>query len=157
MIFNAGDQNKTLKEAGQQKIDTSPRVQEAMGESKKVTTGKQDSDTAVETGKRRISQSKDRKIGGKPSFEGYMHSPSASISINNTGYLNKDFQTSRNSENKMNKFLGNKEQLFSTNQSYSSPFQGSSRGMSITNYSKFTEQNSSSSRISAIIRNNNII
>ena len=144
MIYDAKNQNDTLKNAGQQNIDTSPRVKEAMGESKKVTTGKDNSNTAVETGKRRISQSKDRKIGGKPSFEGYMHSPSASISINNTGYLNKDFQTSRNSQNKLNQFLGNKEQIFSNNQAYAgSSLKVLGKTMSTTNYSKFTEKNSS--------------
>lgn len=157
MIFDAENQNKTLKEAGQKNIDTSPRVQEAIGESKKVTTGKEESSRSVDTGKRKISQSKDRKIGGKPSYEGYMHSPSASISINNTGYLNKDFQFSRNSDNKLNQFLGNKDQMLSKNQSTLASLQGVPRGMSVTNYSKFTESNSSSSRMSAIIRNNNII
>lgn len=157
MIFDAENQNKNLKDAGQKNIDTSPRVKEAISESKKVTTGKEESTRSVDTGKRKISQSKDRKIGGKPSYEGYMHSPSASISINNTGYLNKDFQTSRNSENKLNQFLGNKDKMLSRNQPYLGLSQTMPKGMSVTNYSKFTENNSSSSRMSAIIRNNNII
>jgi hypothetical protein len=156
MIPDISQQNKQLSDAGKTPKDTSPRVEKAVDESKKVTTGKDTTNTAVDTGKRVISNSKDRKMGGKPSFEGYMKSSSAVISMSNTGYLNPGMQTSRNSTTPTNSFLLRKDEIFAKNPSNNLGAYNNSASR-ITNYSKFTETGSSSDRISGIIKNNNLI
>ena len=156
MIFDAQSQNEQLSQAGNTLKDTSPRVEKAINESKKVTTKKEPGNTALDTGKRTISSSINRKSGGKPSFEGYMNSSSAHISLDNTGYAKKEAQKSRYSETPTNKFLETKNQLFPSSNISNIP-NGNIGSGNVTNYSNFTQSGSSSNIISGIIRNNNII
>ena len=156
MIFDAKSQNEQLSQAGKTPKDTSPRVEKAMDESQKVTTGKETRNTSVDTGKRTISSSANRKSGGRPSFEGYMNSSAAHISLNGTGYAKKEIQKSRYSDTATNKFLETKSQLFPSS-NMAGVLNKNIGSQNLTNYTNFSQSGSSSSKISGIIKNNNLI
>jgi len=156
MIFDAGYQNKTLSEAGKTPKDTSPRLDQANRQSKDVSASKGDGDSSVNKGKRRINQSSGTVIQhGRPSYEGLMSSSSAHITMNNSGYLNKNMQTSRYSENAVQKQTMSRD--MGSIPSISSLTSGIMSRANNSNYSGFTSLGSSSDRISKVIRNNNLV
>ena len=147
-------QNKELSAAGKTPKDTSPRVDKALNDSASVSSSKNpQSDLSIN--KAKIAESTARITKAKPSYEGYMNSPSAHISMNNSRYLNTRVQKARYKEKPIQKFVENKNNLLGSfnNQQNSAII---NRHVGYNSGSLF-EENSSSQRIAGIINNNNLI
>ncbi len=149
-------QNRELSNAGKTPKDTSPRLEKANQDSASVPSLKNPNGNINEN-KRKISNSARSAVitSGRPSFEGYMNSSSAHISINGSGYSNRSVQKARYKENNTQKFVENKNNLLSSLRTNSSSgiinrhFESNSSGV-------FSE-GSSSQRISNILNNNILI
>jgi hypothetical protein len=138
MIFGADKQNKNLKEASSKRIDTTPRARTSNKMAAKIASSKTSESSSSVANKTTVApQSRKTRNDGvsdpvRGSFEGLMHAPGTVIQGNNSGYLNKSFQTARY-ENKQ-KFQGvNISKNFTPFKKYDK----------ISNYSSMAAKNSS--------------
>jgi hypothetical protein len=149
-------QNKELSSAGNTPKDTSPRLEKAMQDSASVPSLK-NSEGNVTQGKKKIAHSATSavKTSGRPSYEGYMNSSSAHISMNDSGYANKSIQKARYKENSTQNFVNNKDNFLSSLTNI--PASGIINRHTSTNSSGIFAEGSSSRIISNMINNNNLI
>lgn len=149
-------QNRELSNAGKTPKDTSPRVEKANQDSASVSSSK-NPNSNINENKRKISNSARSAVitSGRPSFEGYMNSSSAHISVNGSGYSNRSVQKARYKENNTQKFIENKSNLLSALKTNSSS--GIINRHSEFNSSGVFSEGSSSQRISNILNNNSLI
>ena len=110
MIYGAKVQNKTLKAAASDRIDTSPRVQKSTQLSAKVSGSTMPG--RITGGENKVNhnpvatKNSMGHLSGKPrgSMEGLVKNSSTMIQMNGTGYLNPRFQKARYSQSQ--KFQG---------------------------------------------------
>jgi hypothetical protein len=144
MIFGADKQNKNLKEASSKRIDTTPRTRTSNKMAAKISTSKTSESSGSVANKTTVApQSRKTRNDGvsdpvRGSFEGLMNAPSTVIQGNNSGYLDKGFQTAR---------YKNKTKFEGVNISKNfTPFKKYDK---ITNYSSMAAKNSSVSKINS--------
>ena len=144
MILGVKDQNKSLSTAGKQPKDTSHRSITANKYAAKIASSKSPGKNVVSESRQKIQTSgKSDKVKG--SFEGLDNSRSAYIQMNNSGYASKAVQQARYSKDLTNKVNSN----FNLNS-----FKLETKSSIINNYSSSTMKDSSSDRLSAIVKNN---
>lgn len=137
------DQNAKLKNAGSQRIDTSPRVGKSVNLSAQVASSKLPSGSVVSDNKRAITTPVSKPVVKsdqmKGSYEGYMRSAPAYVQPKNTGYDNPANQQARYSNKKM--------QLSSSMPTLNSISNNMNRSAIIDNYSSSLKKNSSGDRL----------
>lgn len=144
MILGVKDQNKSLSAAAKQPKDTSHRSLTANKYAAKIASSKSPSQNVVFESRQKIQASgQSDKLRG--SFEGLNNSSPAHIVMNGSGYDSKKMQTARYNKNTNNEVKGN----FELNN-----FKLDTKSSIINNYSSSTMKDSSSDRLSKIIRNN---
>lgn len=144
MILSVKDQNKSLANAAKQPKDTSHRSITANKYAAKVASSKNPSKNVVSESRQKIQAAgQSDKVRG--SFEGLENASSAHILMDNTGYGSKKHQTARYSKNIKTKI--------GTNFNFNS-FTKETKSSIIDNYSSSTMRDSSSDRLSKIIKNN---
>jgi len=144
MILSVKDQNKTLASAAKQPKDTSHRSITANKYAAKIASSKSPTKNVVSESRQKIQASgQSDKVRG--SFEGLENSSPAHILMDESGYSGKRHQKARYSKNFNTKLSGN----FNFNS-----FTKETRSSIIDNYSSSTMKDSSSERLSKIIKNN---
>jgi len=144
MILSVKDQNKSLANAAKQSKDTSHRSLTANKYAAKVASSKSPSRNVVSESRQKIQAAgQSDKVRG--SFEGLENASPAYILMNDTGYAAKKHQRARYSKNIKTKIGGSFDFNSFTNETKSSI---------IDNYSSSTMRDSSSDRLSKIIKNN---
>lgn len=143
MNLVSSDQNAKLKNAGSQRIDTSPRVGKAVNLSAQVVSPKMPSSNVIAADKKAIvtPEPKPKMTSDqmKGSYEGYMHSAPAYVQPNNAGYDNPANQQARYS---------NKKMMLSNNTSSLKPILNNmNKSAIIDNYSSSLKKNSSGDRL----------
>jgi hypothetical protein len=145
MIGNIVDQNKSLSEAGKTPKDTSSRNADSQKYSAKISSSKMTNKQVL--AESRGQASKQTKKVPRGSLEGYHASSSTILQFKNVGYDSKKNQIARFSD----KHISNNSHSFS-NKSFTS----NNKYSIMNNYSSITSENSSSDRLSNIIRNNSL-
>lgn len=144
MILGIKDQNKSLSAAGKEPKDTSHRTLTANKYAAKIASSKSPSQNVVSDSRQKIQATgKSDKIKG--SFEGMDNSSSTYIQMNGTGYDNKSQQKARYSKDLNNRV--NSDFMLNS-------FKLETKSSIINNYSSSTMKDSSSDRLSTIVRNN---
>jgi len=144
MILSVKDQNKKLAEAAKQPKDTSHRSINAHQYAAKVSSSKSPARNVVQESREKVNSSKNSEpVRG--SFEGLENSSSAHIIMNESGYSGRRHQTARYSGKAQNKLGGTLN--FNS-------FTKETKASIIDNYSSSTMKDSSSDRLSKIIKNN---
>lgn len=150
MILGADKQNKNLREAAAKTKDTSPRIKSSNNYAAKIASGKGDkrSANAADAKDTAHESKKNLKTSDtvKWSKEGLMNEKSTLIQMNNSGYANKKNQLARYSKS------------FETHKSpfMQRDFTNTQQSGIVDNYSGFTQESSSSSRIKAMQKLNTI-
>ena len=143
MIGSIVQQNKSLSDAGKTPKDTSPRLDAAKKASAKVSSEKVTAKEAVGDSRGQVSRSTNNKMKG--SFQGLNTSPGTVLQFKNTGYDSKINQLKRYNKSFQSTSNGNfGSNSFTSNKSYSI----------MNNYSSVSAENSSSDRLSKIVKNN---
>lgn len=144
MILSVKDQNKNLSEAAKQPKDTSHRSITAHKYAAQVSSSKGPSRNTVQESREKVNSARSSEpVRG--SFEGLENSSSAHIIMNESGYSGKRHQIARQTSKMQNKMGGN----FNFNS-----FTKETRASIIDNYSSSTMKDSSSDRLSKIVKNN---
>jgi len=144
MILGVKDQNKSLSAAGKQPKDTSHRTLTANKYAAKISSSKSPARNVVSDSRQKVqSAKKSDKIKG--SFEGMDNSSSTYIQMNNSGYDSKKHQGASYLKDVSNTVNSNFLQ---------NSFKLETKSSIINNYSSSTMKDSSSDRLSAIVRNN---
>jgi hypothetical protein len=152
MLLNIGNQNKTLADAAKTPKDTSQRTVTSNKYAAKVASRKNvssgtDSSAMASVGHEQRSEIRSSdKIKG--SYEGLDRSSRADIQMNDSGYLNKNFQTARNNQ---------KYASHNSLKTSESSFTKSNFLDIMNNMSGVSKTGSSSSLIQQMNRKNNLI
>lgn len=148
MIFGADTQNKNLRDASSKRIDTSHRSQTANKYAAAISSSKNSSVGADESGPTTVEHSKKpmKSDSIKGSFEGYMSGSSAYIQMNNSGYLNSSMQSARYNKNTADHGMGIDTSYFTNSSNYSI----------MNNTSRSYQKDSSAEKIRDIDKRNNI-
>jgi len=145
MILGASNQNKNLSSQGLKPKDTSHRVTRVNKYSAKIAKSQTGEKANVENAQAAVPRRPSDKVKG--SYEGLDRSKSTIINMDGSGYDNKTNQQARNEKlNRQNIVMSARSDM---------DFNSGSKSSIINNYSGTTMQDSSSDRISKIIKTNN--
>lgn len=152
MLLNIGNQNKTLSDAASRPKDTSHRTKTSNEYAARIASKKNTSSGTDDSGISSVAHEKRSQIRSsdqiKGSYEGLDKSSRADIVMNNSGYLNKDFQTARN-----NKKYAEHTSLKTSDQQFTK-----SNFLDImNNISGISRNGSSSSLVQEMNRKNNLL
>lgn len=148
MIFGADTQNKNLRDASSKRIDTSHRSQTANKYAAAISSSKNSSVGADESGPTTVQYSKKpmKSDSIKGSFEGYMGGSSTHIQMNGSGYLNSSIQSARQIKATADHGMGMDVSHFTNSSNYSI----------MNNTSRSYQKDSSAQKIKDIDKRNNI-
>lgn len=137
------DQNKALSSAAKTPKDTSKRGDESLKYSAKVSSSKLSSKSSSSEPQQRIQRSSGKVIKG--SYEGLMNGSSTVLQFKGSGYDSKAAQSAKMSSN----FQSHNTARFGFNS-----FTSNKNYSIMNNYTSITGRDTSSGRLSEIVRNN---